>query len=365
MSNAASVHFYQGACSPPGAPACSESLIPLSEAEDVLLVRGGPGSGKTLFLSRIAEKLSESGASVEYLHTSGFPEELGAVIFPELRSAVAAGSACMESSCPGAVEHEISLDQFYDLAPLREKRKKILTLTVSFKSLFGRAARYFSAARSVSEDILGQVLSEETALRIAKRARGIAAREFRRVPGKTGTGKMRYLDAVAASGQLRRFDTVAALCENVYELVDNYGLSDCLLQVLRTEALAAGRDVIACPSPLDPGRLCHLLVPSLSLAFVTSSAGMPYPGKAYRRIRLDAVPGSAELRRRRTRLRFSKKILAALMEEGVQHLNQARSAAGELEALYAPHVDLDGVLLLAEGEGNRLLEKWNARKSDI
>ena len=59
----------------------------------------------------------------------------------------------------------------------------------------------------------------------------------------------------------------------------------------------------------------------------------------YRRIRLDAAADREVLRRSRPRLRFARKVSAALVEEAVASLNQAKAMHDELEAIYNPHVD--------------------------
>lgn len=50
------------------------------------------------------------------------------------------------------------------------------------------------------------------------------------------------------------------------------------------------------PLPWAPDRLEHLLIPQLSLAFLSSSPAHPYPGKAYRRLLLDNAVSADLLR---------------------------------------------------------------------
>ena len=109
-----------------------------------------------------------------------------------------------------------------------------------------------------------------------------------------------------------------------------------MLTHLAAGALAAGHDVIVCPSPLFPDRMEHLLIPSLSLAFVSASPSLPYPKRPYRRIRLDAMADAELLRRNKARLKFSRKVSAALVEEAVDSLAQAKAMHDELEGLYNP-----------------------------
>jgi hypothetical protein len=146
---------------------------------------------------------------------------------------------------------------------------------------------------------------------------------------------------VTHRGTLFLSGTVLAQCQKVYELTDRYGLAHPMLSVLLSGAVAGGYDVVACPDPMAPSRLAHLLIPQLSLAFVTAQPARPFPGAVFRRLRLDAMADQALLRRSRPRLRFSQKVSAALVEEAVDSLAQAKAMHDQLEALYNPYVDFD------------------------
>jgi hypothetical protein len=66
---------------------------------------------------------------------------------------------------------------------------------------------------------------------------------------------------VTCGGVVCRKDTVASLCTRIYELSDSYGLADAMLKQLAEGAVQGGYHVIACPSPFQPERLEHLLIP--------------------------------------------------------------------------------------------------------
>ena len=61
------------------------------------------------------------------------------------------------------------------------------------------------------------------------------------------------------------------------------------------------------------------------------------------------------LRKYKARLKFSRKVQAALLEEGVEALAQAKAVHDRLEALYNPHVDFDGVYRQADELSRALL----------
>ena len=142
-----------------------------------------------------------------------------------------------------------------------------------------------------------------------------------------------------------------ALCPKVYELEDSYEQAGPLLAALCEEAARRGYDVVACPSPEEPGRLEHLLIPELGVAFVTSRPGMAYPGKPNRRVRLDALSHPEN----KARLRFRARMAGVLREEGIAALQEAKAAHDLLEGVYNPYVDFEGVRAQAALEAGRLL----------
>ena len=154
---------------------------------------------------------------------------------------------------------------------------------------------------------------------------------------------------------LTLWDSVTAQADRVYELAGEYGLAHHMLAPILTAALAAGHDAVACPDPMAPERLAHLIFPDLSLAFVTSTQEVPWPHRAYRRLRLDAMADQDAYRINRPRLRFAKRVAAALLDEGVADLAQAKEAHDRLEKLYNPYVDFDGVARTADQVADEVL----------
>lgn len=249
----------------------------------------------------------------------------------------------VEPKFPGVVEQYVNLGDCYDHAALAGLRREIMGSMSGYRECYQRAYRCLEASAQIAADMRAALITPEVDARVAKRARGILSREVKRLGPVPGTLTHRFLSAVTHQGPLCLFDTADALCKRVYELSDTYGLGHLLLTHLLAGALAGGHDVIACPSPLDPNRLEHLLLPGLSLAFVTSTPALPYPRRPYRRIRMDAMADETALRLGKARLRFSRKVSAALMAEAVESLGEAKAMHDRLEALYNPYVDFDRV----------------------
>ncbi len=260
----------------------------------------------------------------------------------------------MEPSLPGVVESYVNLGDCYDHAGLLPVRREITAATQGYKSHYKRAYRCLTAAAQLAEDNRALLLSPALEARMTKRAKGILSREVKKTGRQPGTAVQRFLGAISCEGELCLWDTVDALCRKVYELRDSYGLGAGMLTTLASGCMAAGYDVILCPSPLFPDRAEHLLVPELSLAFVTSTPSLPYNSRPFRRIRIDAMADGDALRTYKSRLKFSRKVQSALLEEGMESLAQAKAEHDKLEALYNPHVDFDAVYAQADRITNEL-----------
>ena len=262
----------------------------------------------------------------------------------------------VEPKYPGAVERYVNMGDCYDKETLYPLRQEIMDCMKGYKGCYQRAYRCLGAAAEIFEDQRAALVTEGLSGKLAKRARGILLRELpRRKADQPGQVKQRFLGAITHRGSLCLFDTALAQCGRIYVLEDNYGLAHELLIHILAGAAAAGCGVVACPDPMAPDRLAHLLVPELELAFLTSTKALPYDGPAYRRIRLDAAADGEILRRNRPRLRFAKKVSAALVDEAVESLAQAKAMHDSLEAVYNPHVDFGLVDAMARSIGEEIL----------
>lgn len=357
MQAKVTIRYFLGANSPQGFYSLYDQLIDPAQAKAIYILKGGPGCGKSSLMRRIGQHAEEAGEQVEYIHCSGDPDSLDGVVFPAHGTAIVDGTAphVVEPKYPGVVESYVNLGECYDRAGLQGVRKEVMGCMTGYKDCYKRAYRCLDAAAQIAEDMRAILTTEALEAKAAKRARGILSREVRSEGSGSGQVVQRFLGAVTHQGPVCYYETADVLCKRVYALEDSYGLSHVLLTHLLTGATMAGHDVIACPSPMAPDRLEHLLIPDLSLAFLSVSPSLPYHKRPYRRIRMDAMADPELIRRNKARLRFSRKVSAALIDEAVDSLAQAKSMHDDLESLYNPHVDFDRVYRTADELANEIL----------
>jgi len=346
MAVKSEIQYFLGANSPTGFYSLYDQLLPPERAEKIFILKGGPGCGKSTLMRKIAAAAQKRDEAVEYILCSGDPASLDAIVLPQARTALVDGTAphVVEPKYPGAVEHYLNLGECYDANELSSLRYDLQHCMTSYKESYQRAYRCLSAAAEIFTDIRVTLQTDALEEKAAKRAKGILSREGK--PLKTnapGDVKQRFLSAVTHRGHLCLFHTAFAQCDRIYELADSFGLSHVLLSHLLSGFTSYGYDVIACPNPMAPERLEHLLIPQLSLAFLTCAPNLPFPADSYRRIRMDSMADQTLLHRSRPRLRFYKKVFATLMEEAVSALSQAKEIHDDLEGIYHPHVNFQRV----------------------
>ena len=357
MTTEPKVRYYLGANSPSGFYSLYDQLMDPGEAEELLILKGGAGCGKSTLMGLVAAQAEARGIPVEYIRCSGDPDSLDAILLPDRHAAIVDGTAphIVEPRLPGAVERYVNLGECYDHEGLKKIRGELEGAMRGYKDCYARAYRCLRAAAELTADRAALLQTSELEAKMAKRAKGILSRECRRRGGGEGRVRQRFLSAVTHQGLLTEFGTVERQCRRVYELADTYGLGHLLLTHLLAGFAAAGWDVTACPTPLFPDRLEHLILPQLSLAFVTTGGGAVWPHRPYRRLRMDAMADRELLQRSRARLSFSRKVSAALVEEAVSSLAQAKAMHDHLERLYNPYVDFEQVRAAAERAAWELL----------
>ena len=357
MHTPKSTHFFLGANAPSGFYSLYDHLIDHATDKTLHIIKGGAGCGKSSFMKRIADTLLAKGLDVEHIHCSADPDSLDAIYIPALKVAYVDGTAphVIEPVYPAVMEEYLNLGEFYDAAALKEQKAEVMAQTNLYKSLYQRAYHCITAAGDVMQDVSTHLIDDTVIEAVKRRTRGIISREIGKKKQGVAKTSRRFLSALTHQGHVTRFDTVASLADRVYHLDNTLGLAHYMLADLREAAEQAGLDLILCPDPMNPDQLAHLLLPSLSLAFLSSNNQIQYEGAHFRHIRLDAMVNADRLKLQKPRLRFAKKVSALLLDEAIRILAEAKITHDELERVYNPHVDWDGIYDLAEDHLQRLL----------
>lgn len=350
-------HFFLGANTEKGFFSLYDNFINSDNGDFLYVLKGGPGCGKSTFMKTIANNLRGEGITAEYIHCSGDPASLDGVYFPSLKTAFVDGTAphIIEPEFTGVSGAYINIGQFYDCSKLRKYFPQIRSTSAAYKTFYTKAYACLSAAASVSNRFTSSFLTESARKNITRRAAGISEREFKKTKNSNGKITYRFISAISCDGILNYFDTVNILAKRVYVLENNIGLAPYMLEILKSHAVHRGYNVIVCLSPIIPDIIEHIIIPELSLAFISQTAKTQYPFEAARHIRLDVIPDSITIKKLRPKFKRYQKIYNMLIDEALENLFDAGALHDELEKIYNPFVDFTGVEKLAQIYTNELL----------
>ncbi len=338
--------YFLGSSGKNGFFSCFSQLMPKIDGQYTFIIKGGPGTGKSSMMKKIASEIEDMDIECEKIFCSSDPSSLDGVIIPSLRVSIADGTSphTIDPDYPGATGEIVNLGDCWDKKYLFDNKEKIIALTDKNKACHQRSRRFIESAFSIfgdGEKICRNCLDNGRVIRYASR---LAKRHFRKPDGRIGLEKIRLLDAVTPKGYIFLADTVNELCDIKIVFDDSFGVASAvIIDRLRTYALASGYSVISSPSVCREGEIRHIIIKELSLGFFTADKLCDLGIDATRTVSLRRFYSSDELVSHRARLSFSVKASKELLHEAVCALRIAKDIHDDLEAVYIEAMDFEKI----------------------
>ena len=345
MNDPRCVDFFLGTTTPAGFRGYFEPLR-REPGMQMVLVKSGPGCGKSTLMKRLAVLAAQQGEPVQRIHCASDPDSLDGVILPGRRCAVVDATAphVVEPDAPGADELVLSLYHTLDDAALHAHRDEICALFDRNAALRARAARYIASAGSLLLDSRRAEACSTDFDQVRRYVKRLCARLLPRTTA-TATEQLRLLSAVTPKGEVFFAHSAQALADRFFLFRDDCGaVSRLLLELIRAEALARGYSIITCPCAMHPeDKIDHLFLPGLRLGFVTDNRWHPVQLPGAQVVRCTRFVDREHFAASRARLRFNERAAAELLDHAAALMAQAKSCHDELETYYRAAVDFAAV----------------------
>ena len=315
------------------------------------IIKGGPGTGKSSFMKKVAGEALEKGIRVEAMPCSSDPHSLDAVILPDRKTVIMDGTAphTVEPAYPGVCEQILNFGQFWNSEKFIGKEEEVIALTEKNKALHNRASHYLQAA--------GQFLSDS--LKIADactdkdRVKVFAKKLCKKyIPTKKSCGAkewMRFLSGITPEGVVSYPDTVLAVCKKTVIISDEYGsVADKVMKYIKEYALLGGYETVAIQNSFLPDSLTDgVILPELSIGFIRECNYFALKSDE-RRIHARRFVHAQQIGKSRQRIKFNKKTADRLLQAAAEILAEAKAAHDELEKQYIDAMDFDSLKKFAE-----------------
>lgn len=351
-------HWFPGGNTARGFHSFYSSIMSREDAQRIIILKGGPGVGKSTFMRRIANLLEENGQRLEYLHCSSDPHSLDGIVCPEIGFAMVDGTSphMIDPEVPGAADGIINLGAFLDERALAPRKLAIMDIQRNIRACFAQSYRYLGSALPIRDDSSSILrgLMDEKALMHEFEPWLDSITSYRSVT-KTGKARSMFASAITPEGCVCHLSTLAV--PRIWKIVGEWGSNGHkLLSHMLHAALERGMAVEAMYCPLQPDRLEHLHIPTFGLFITTDNRFHTLSEKAERVIDFDALRLREPTDGERASLNFNAEQFERLIDAASHSLSRAKALHDDLEAEYIGCMNFDGVEKLVQETGNKVLE---------
>lgn len=338
-------HMFPGGNTCKGFFSYYDYIMPQEEARRIIILKGGPGVGKSSFMRYIAEQMLSKGLDVEFMHCSSDPDSLDGVVIPKKSIALMDGTAphVVDPKNPGAVDEIINLGDFWNEEGFLKNKDKILSINNEIKKTFLRAYKYIQAAFSIYEDNTAIYHSTADHGKINLLISKLICKIFKDIDVSETEGRRRHLfaSAITPRGMINFLSTVITTKEIIVVKGKPGTGTERLLERVRLAAFERGLYTESFYCALNPHKLEHLIIPELDISLTTSNSYHQAGVDRAEVIDLDSYLNHKVLDRYKNIIDFNDNETDNLLNRAVQTIKQAKKYHDELENYYIPNMNFN------------------------
>ncbi|CFX61535.1 P-loop containing nucleoside triphosphate hydrolase [Syntrophomonas zehnderi OL-4] len=338
-------------------------IVPETVNQKIIL-KGGPGVGKSTFMKKIGEILTQQQIDVEYHWCSSDNHSLDGVVGGNRQVCVLDGTSphVVDPRYPGAVDRIINLGEFWDKDIIAANRASIIGLTDHIGLCFQRAYNRLSEARLALEE--WQTYIKE-ACDYASVNRNVLAlgEDFLHSSKAPAAPRHLFAAAISPEGVVTKADSLidpdyaisgvkgspGGGCKDLFTYVEKR---------LQLEGIYA--EIYHCP--FDPKKIDMIIIPeNKSILIDISSHVVDYekilPNRKFKRfLDFDQFLDKQILNPYAKLMAMCRERFTVGISEAVSFINTAKTCHDKLETYYVPAMDFARVEELSQETAEALLK---------
>lgn len=301
----------------------------------LLIFKGGPGSGKSSLMKRVMKFGEAKGHTIEAIACASDPNSLDAVIDHTASFAMMDGTAphTEDPSLPGARHHILYTGDLWDTAKLSSNNSEIEKLSIAVSDCHKGAGAYIKGAVA----LLSENMRYAESYIQKKKALAFANSIIEKLKGSGESRTEKRLLSAVSVGEIKLFpETPYLLADKVFVIDDDMGAaSDFILKAISCGAKLRDESFIYCPCSVMPKKCDHLIFPDSRIAVVTQNSFLRFNGKAEEERFYSPLPFEEECI---TRQKHAKELL----DKACALVKKAKDIHDDLEAFYIDAMDFSG-----------------------
>jgi len=333
-------HFFLGSSSPDGFRSYFSDMI---QKEDyyTYILKGGPGTGKSTLMKKIAASFEED---IDFFHCSSDVRSLDAVVLKKRKIIVTDGTAphCEDPDYPGIRQEITDLGICLDKKNLHKKRDTITELYTKNKEYHTRAARYIRSGASLNRNIFCIASAALDNTKTDKYADRLCEKLFKnKKTGKT-VPELRTLSAFTASGYL-----TLPLPDDytVYKIRDDdAAAADRIIRKISLNVSDSGYEAYTGMCHAFSNEIFeHIIIPELKTAFLSSNHINKFDNAKCTSINTGRFYDRSILAEKKVFTSFNKNVTDSIYTEVYSSIQKALEIHNELEKYYIESLDTDAL----------------------
>lgn len=396
MKGSKDIRFFLGSNTKRGFVPLFDKLKDPESGHRFYILKGGPGSGKSTLMKRIAKTLEENKHYIEYMPCASDPDSLDAIYDHDAQIVIVDGTAphTLDPDYPGAYDMIINLGDAWTGDEIEPNKKEIIKLNHEISKCHNMATACIKSAaalldhnRMIAGEYLNQAAIGELVQAITAKLADVMPEENHKpdsvlsgevsympddnlpgeashrldtilfdeennihdntLPGKasykldsvlSGEESFRLLSAVTVGRTHFFADTLTSLCPQLYIIEDEWGCaSHTVLSAIRDYASRRKLAFITCYCSISiPDKIDHILFPSIGLGITTSNSYHHTTGEAISALNLLMNPvGNYDLESMAKHSAIARDLILA----AAGHVAKAKALHDQLEKYYINAMD--------------------------
>ena len=307
------------------------------------ILKGGPGTGKSSFMKRIAKHF-EKRENIVYYYCSSDPDSLDAIELTVSKVIIVDGTAphVFEPKYPGVCERIINLGEYWNKQELKENSEKIISTINHNKSLMAMASDNHKVLSKACEDRYNFAKDYVDKGKIENAAKDFCAKIFEANRGRKGEKNIRQLSVMTRYGYMTQMDTVDNYSKVFILKDDSFIASDIFIDIVAKRAMEIGYDTVISPCLLFGSFIGeHLLIKELDVAIITSNPMTHINYDADNIIDCQGFYKEDGSIQNEVFLKDNTKRIDELTGKSRQLLNEAKSVHDEIEKYYSSAMNFE------------------------
>ncbi len=347
MTNTESVSFFLGANTPGGFFSLFSELYSPEDGWRLYIIKGGPGTGKSTLMKRIAAAAEKKGLFVERIYCSSDPHSLDGVIIPSLKLSIADGTPphVIEPKYPGVSEKFVDLGLFRDDKKLRAFRDEIIETTKENSFYHKKCVDFLLAAHAAENDTASVVIPGMKISTLHKFSEKLSGKMLNSLSDTPVKMKKRIISAVTPRGTVEYYDTFTSLTEKRVVLYDSFGCAAAvILKFLSLRAAERGIEGYCCYDSMNPASApTALILPELNLGFIRGLKKAEAQDGSSLFVNCMRFYDSTALSRHKNRIAFNNRSAGEMISGAAECLIKAKATHDRLEKYYINAMDFDAM----------------------